>query len=84
MSSIPTSPIIAMTMHLTHEASASFLKVGMSRHYPYNFPASVQKLYFYVLYKYTGPINIQERHMKNIKNDCLHVNLDNRDPSVIA
>lgn len=44
MSSIPTSPIIAMTMHLTHEASASFLKVGMSRHYPYNFPASVQKI----------------------------------------
>ena len=22
--------------------------------------------------------------MKNIKNDCLHANLDNRDPSVIA
>ena len=44
ISSIPTSPIIAMTMRLTHEASASFLKVGMSRHYLYNFPASVQKI----------------------------------------
>lgn len=44
MSSIPTSPIMAMTMHLTHEARASFLKVGMSRHYPYNSPASVQKI----------------------------------------